>query len=137
MENYEISQKGIDAYKDELDKAEAEVKPEDIDYDYVDFSEPEDEETFRRQNEIMDKQMEQEERPFTSWAISVSCQKIAESIDVLEQSIMKKPYYGMMIKYFSNSANEPIDDIMSIGTYEYEKRRLDKKLKKQMELIEK
>ena len=59
MENYEISQKGIDAYKDELDKAEAEVKPEDIDYDYVDFSEPEDEETFRRQNEIMDKQMEQ------------------------------------------------------------------------------
>ena len=81
--------------------------------------------------------MEQEERPFTSWAISVSCQKIAESIDVLEQSIMKKPYYGMMIKYFSNSANEPIDDIMSIGTYEYEKRRLDKKLKKQMELIEK
>lgn len=34
--------------------------------------------------------------------ISESCQKIAESIDVLEQSIMKKSYYGMMIKYFSN-----------------------------------
>ncbi len=50
----------------------------------------------------MGKQMEQEERPFTSWMISESCQKIAESIDVLEQSIMKKPYYGMMIKYFSN-----------------------------------
>ena len=128
MKNYEISQKGIDAYKDE---------PEDIDYDDVDFSEPEDEETFRRQNEIIDQQMEQEERPFTSWVISESCQKIAESIDVLEQSIMKKPYYGMMIKYFSNSANEPIDDIMSISTYEYEKRRLDKKLKKQMELREK
>lgn len=86
---------------------------------------------------IMDKQMEQEGIPFTSWAISESCQKIADSIDVLEQSIMKKPYYGMMIKYFSNSANEPIDDIMSISTYEYEKRRLDKKLKKQMELSEK
>ena len=41
MENYEISQKGIDAYKDELDKAEAEVEPEDIDYYDVDFSEPE------------------------------------------------------------------------------------------------
>ena len=136
MENYEISQKGIDAYKDELDKAEAKVEPEDIDYDDVDFSEPEDEEMFRRQNEIMDKQMEQEEIPFTSWVISESCQKIAESIDVLEQSIMKKPYYGMMIRYFSDSANEPIDDIMSIGTYEYEKRRLDKKLKKQMELSE-
>lgn len=102
MENYEISQKGIDAYKDELDKAEAEVEPEDIDYDDVVFSEPEDEETFKRQNKIIDQQMEQEERPFTSWVISESCQKIAESIDVLEQSIMKKPYYGMMIKYFSN-----------------------------------
>ena len=137
MENYEISQKGIDAYKDELDKVEAEVEPEDIDYDDVDFSEPEDEETFRRQNEIMDKQMEREEIPFTSWVISEACQKIAKSIDVLEQSIMKKPYYGMMIKYFSDSANEPIDDIMSISTYEYEKRRLDNQLKKQMELNEK
>ena len=48
MQNYEISKKGIDAYKDELDKAEAEVEPEDIDYEDVDFSEPEDEETFRR-----------------------------------------------------------------------------------------
>lgn len=133
MKNYEISQKGIDAYKDELDKAEAEVEPEDIDYDDVDFSEPEDEETFRRQREIMYKQMEQEEIPFTSWVISESCLKIAESIDVLEQSIMKKPYYGMHIKYFSNFANESIDDIMSIGTYESEKRWLDKKLKKQME----
>ena len=137
MENYEISQKGIDAYKDELDKAEAEVEPEDIDYYDVDFSEPEDEGTFKRQNEIIDQQMEQEERPFTSWVISESCQNIAESIDVLEQSIMEKPYYGMMIKYFSNSVNEPIDDIVSISTYEYEKRRLDKKLKKQIELSEK
>ena len=137
MENYEISQKGIDAYKDELDKVEAEVEPEDIDYEDVDFSEPEDEETFRRQNEIIDQQMEREEKPFTSWVISESCQKIGKSIDVLEQSIMRKPYYGMMIKYFSDSANEQNDDIMSISTYEYEKRRLDKKLKKQMELNEK
>lgn len=133
MKNYEISQKGIDAYKDELDNAEAEVEPEDIDYDDVDFSEPEDEEKFRRQREIMYKQMEQEEIPFTSWVISESCLKIAESIDVLEQSIMKKPYYGTHIKYFSKFANESIDDIMSIGTYESEKRWLDKKLKKQME----
>lgn len=81
----------------------------------------------------MYKQMEQEEIPFTSWVISESCLKIAESIDVLEQSIMKKPYYGMQIKYLSNFANESIDDIMSIGTYESEKRWLDKKLKKQME----
>ena len=139
MENYEISQKGIDAYKNELEKVEAEVEveKEDIDYDDIDFSEPEDEETFRRQIEIMDNQMEQEEIPFTSWVISQSCQKIACSIDVLEQTIMKKPYYGMMIKYYSNYANKPFDDITSISTYEHEKRRLDKKLKKQRELSEK
>lgn len=90
------------AYKDELDKEE---KLEDMDYDDFDFSEPEDEETFRMQNEIIDKQMEEKEIPFISWAISVSCKKIAESIDVLEQSMIK-PYYGMMIKYHSNSINK-------------------------------
>lgn len=137
MENYEISQKGIDAYKDELEKAEAEVESEDIDYDDADFSEPEDEETYRRQSEIMNKQMELDEISFSSWEISESCKKIAESIDVLEQSIMKKPYYGIMIKYVNNSANKSIDNIMSISAYEYEKRQLDKKLKKQMELSEK
>lgn len=137
MENYEISQKGIDAYKDELEKAEAEVESEDIDYDDADFSEPEDEETYRRQSEIMNKQMDLDEISFSSWEISESCKKIAESIDVLEQSIMKKPYYGIMIKYVNNSANKSIDDITSISAYEYEKRQLDKKLKKQMELSEK
>ncbi|WP_418786367.1 hypothetical protein [Holdemanella biformis] len=137
MENYEISQKGIDAYKDELEKAEAEAESEDIDYDDADFSEPEDEETYRRQSEIMNKQMELDEISFSSWEISESCKKIAESIDVLEQSIMKKPYYGIMIKYVNNSANKSIDDITSISAYEYEKRQLDKKLKKQMELSEK
>lgn len=137
MENYEISQKGIDAYKDELEKAEAEVESEDIDYDDADFSEPEDEETYRRQSEIMNKQMELDEISFSSWEISESCKKIAESIDVLEQSIMKKPYYGIMIKNVNNSANKSIDDITSISAYEYEKRQLDKKLKKQMELSEK
>lgn len=69
--------------------------------------------------------------------ISESCEKIAVSIDVLEQSIMKKPYYGIMIKYFNNSANKAIDDITSISVYEFEKRQLDKKLKKQTELSEK
>lgn len=137
MENYEISQKGIDVYKDELEKAKAEIESEDIDYDDVDFSEPEDEETYRRQIEIMNKQMELDEISFSSWEISESCKKIAESIDVLEQSIMKKPYYGIMIKYVNNSANKSIDDITSISAYEYEKRQLDKKLKKQMELSEK
>lgn len=136
MENYEISQKGIDAYKDELDMKEEE-EPEDMDYDDFDFSEPEDEETFRMQKEIMDKLMQEKAIPSTSWAISVSCKRIAESIDILEQSIMKKPYYGTMIKYFSNSANKPIDDSISTMAYDSEKRRLGKKLKEQIESIEK
>lgn len=136
MENHEISQKGIDAYKDELDMKEEE-EPEDMDYDDFDFSEPEDEETFRMQKEIMDKLMQEKAIPSTSWAISVSCKRIAESIDILEQSIMKKPYYGTMIKYFSNSANKPIDDSISTMAYDSEKRRLGKKLKEQIESIEK
>ena len=64
---------------------------------WVDFTKPEDEETFRMQNEMMYKKMEQEEIPFISWTISVSCKKIAGSIDVLEQSVKRKPYYGMVI----------------------------------------
>lgn len=43
----------------------------------------------------------------------------------------------MMLKYFNNSANKSIDDITSISANEYEKRQLDKKLKKQKELSEK
>lgn len=137
MENYEISQKGMDTYRSELDKEEAEWKTKYIDYDDYDFSEPEDEEAFRMQNETINKQIEQDGKAFISWSISQSCQKIAKSINTLEQSIMKKPYYGMMIKYFSKSAKKPIDDIMSIATYECEKRWLDKKLAKQMDLSKK
>lgn len=75
---------------------------------WVDFTKPEDEETFRMQNEMMYKKMEQEEIPFISWTISVSCKKIAGSIDVLEQSVNRKPYYGMVIKYLINSINKSI-----------------------------
>ena len=75
---------------------------------WVDFTKPEDEETFRMQNEMMYKKMEQEEIPIISWTISVSCRKIAGSIDVLEQSVKRKPYYGIVIKYLINSINKSI-----------------------------
>lgn len=42
---------------------------------WVDFTKPEDEETFRMQNEMMYKKMEQEEISLISWTISVSCKK--------------------------------------------------------------
>lgn len=132
MENYEISQRGVDNYQDELEKAEnEEYELEDIDYDELDFSEPEDEETFRAQNEESDRQMELEQRPFVSWHISQTCLNISESMDILEKSILKKPYYGMMIKHFRDSAMEPLDDIMSQMSYESTKQQLDKRLVKQ------
>lgn len=133
MKNYDISQNGIDSYRGEIDRMEETEadEPEDIDYDEVDFSEPDDEETFRAQNEEFDRQMELEQRPFVSWQLSQCCLDIAESLDVLEKSIRKKPYYGMMMENYHNCAKAPLDDTISILSYESEKRRLDKKLEKQ------
>ena len=133
MENYDISQKGLDSYRDEIDRMEETEAddPEDIDYDEVDFSEPDEEEIFRAQNEEFDRQMELEKRPFVSWQLSQCCLDIAESLDLLEKSIRKKPYYGMMMKHYHNCAKAPLDDTISILSYESEKRRLDKKLEKQ------
>ena len=75
--------------------------------------------------------MELEQRRWGSGHLSRCCKNISESIEVLEKSIRKKPYYGMMIKLYNNSAREPIDDNMSTMSYESEKKRLDKKLAKQ------
>lgn len=133
MKNYDISQHGIDSYQSELDRLEEEEKeePKELDYDELDFFEPEDEETFRSQQEDFEQQMEQKERPFVSWCLSTSCQNISQSIDILEKSMLNKPYYGMMIKHYQHSAKEPIDGIVASTSYQYEKKRLDKKLAKQ------
>lgn len=133
MGNYDISQNGLDSYSDEIEHMEESKvgEPEDIDEDELDFSEPEDEETFRMQREEFDEQMKSEQRPFTNWLISKCCKDIADSLDVLEKSIRKKPYYGMMIKHYNNYAREPLDDMVSMLSYESEKRRLDRKLAKQ------
>lgn len=98
-----------------MDKLEEEElrELEEIDYDELDFSKPEDEEISRAQNEKFDIQMELEQRRWGSGHLSRCCKNISESIEVLEKSIRKKPYYGMMIKLYNNSAREPIDDIMS------------------------
>ena len=112
MKNYDISQNGIDRYQDEvdlMDETEAD-EPEDIDYDEVDFSKPDDEEIFRAQNEEFDRHMEFEQRPFVSWQLSQCCLDIAESLDVLGKSIRKKPYYGMMMKHYNNCAKAPLAD---------------------------
>ena len=133
MKNYDISQNGIDRYQDEVDRMEETEadEPEDIDYDEVDFSKPDDEEIFRAQNEEFDRNMEFEQRPFVSWQLSQCCLDIAESLDVLGKSIRKKPYYGMMMKHYNNCAKAPLADTISVLSYESEKQRLDKKLEEQ------
>ena len=130
MENYDISQHGLDSYEVDDEKLEETVS-DDTDHDEIDYSEPEDEEAFRAQSEAVDIQMELKQRPFESWHLSQCCKHIAESMDILEKSIMRKPYYGMIIKYFADSAEQPCDDYMSSLSYESEKERLDKKLEKQ------
>lgn len=133
MKDYDISQNGLDSYQDEIDRLEddEEAEPEDIDYGDIDSYEPDDEETFRAENEDFYKHMELEQRPFVSWNLSKCCQIISECVDSLEKSIQKKPYYGMMIKNYKNTAKEPIDGILSQKAYENERRRLDKRLAEQ------
>lgn len=135
MKNYDISQNGIFNYQNELDRIEEEEnqKSEEIDYDELDFSEPDDEETFRAQNEEFYKKMELECRSFVSWRLSICCKHISESMDILEKNILEKPYYGMTIKYYKNLEKEPLDDIGTKMAYESEKSRLKKKLEKQRE----
>ena len=113
-----------------MEETEAD-EPEDIDYDEVDFSKPDDEEIFRAQNEEFDRHMEFEQRPFVSWQLSQCCLDIAESLDVLEKSIRKKPYYGMMIEHWKKSKNDPIGSVTSRISYKSEKRQLGKRLAKQ------
>ena len=69
-----------------------------IAYDKFDFFEADDEETFRKKREEFNKQMELEQRPFVSWYLSKCCKNISESVDIIEKSILKKPYYEMMLK---------------------------------------
>ncbi len=137
MENYDISQNGLDDYQDELDKleeVEEECEFEYMDYDELDFSEPDDEETFRAQIEDFDREMELKQRPFVNWHLSNCCKNIADSIDIIEKSIRNKPYCGSLIKILNNFERESLDDAGVRISYEYEKKRLDKKLAKQKEV---
>lgn len=126
MDNYDVSETGLKGYQDKQHNPEEAL--EDIDNDEFEFDEPDDEQTFRTQIVEYDKQVEMEQRSFVNWQLSLCCQNIAKSVDSLEKCILKKPYYGMMIKHWRNSKNEPIDDVTSRISYENEKRQLDKKL---------
>lgn len=129
MDNYDVSETGLKGYQNKQHNPEDDL--EDIDYDELEFYEPDDEQTFRTQITEYDKQVEMEQRSFVSWQLSLCCQNIAKSVGILEKCILKKPYYGMMIKHWKNSKNETIDGVTSRISYENEKRQLDKKLARQ------
>ena len=97
-----------------------------------DFSEPEDEETFRALHDEMDRQMDENRKPSVSWHISQCCYNIAKSIDILEKSILRKPYYSIQMKMNQDdSKKKELLDPISKQVYEAEKKRLNKLLEQQ------
>lgn len=127
MKNYDVSENGLNQYRDEVDEQES---AEDTESDF-EYNEQEDEEAFRRETEEFNKQMEIGGRSFWSHRLSQSCKNIAESVDKLEKCVEKKPYYGILMKAWKNSQYEPIDDEISKIAYEREKSRLEKELSRQ------
>ena len=135
MKDYDISQHTLDSYHSLFDDEDEEYdlsEPEDEEgEEEYDFSEPEDEEEFKAQCDAQNKMLVEENKASLSWVISQCCYNIAESIDVLEQAILKQPYYSMWLKYYRDAKEKPLDDPMSSSAYEREKKRLDKLLEKQ------
>lgn len=129
MKDYDISQHSLDSYHSPFDDEDYEPKESDV--DDLDFSESEDEDEFRALHDAQGRQIEEANRPYVSWHISRCCLDLAESIDMLEKEILKKPYYGWIIKTNKESINAPLDDFISQTSYKTEKKRLEKMLKRQ------
>ena len=119
VKDCEISQHALDTYHSSFNEEDDEGN---------DLSEPEDEE---EQCDAQDKIPVEESKSFVSRLISLCCYNIAESIDILEQAILKQPYYSMWLEYCRDAKEKPLDDLMSSSAYEREKKRLEKLLKKQ------
>lgn len=56
---------------------------------------------------------------------------MAESIDTLERAILKQPYFSLHLEFVRSAEKASLDDPISSITYESEKKRLEKLLKKQ------
>lgn len=110
---------GLESYQNPFD--DKEYEPMEFDEEEHDFSEPEDGEKFKAQYEAQDRKLIEERRPFVSFIISKSCLNIAESIDILEQSIIKKPYYGISLEFERNAEKASTDDPIIKIRYESEK----------------
>lgn len=137
MESYNISEMGIVEYE-RNNRLEEKVDSEDKEDDGInnnqmgneetvenDFWELEDPEEHREYHIQVDKEFSEENKPFDSWCISIYCKRIAGYIDELERIILKKPYYGIYLK-FEKDALRQDKDIMSENAYEREMERLKK-----------
>jgi len=127
MEDYDISQHGLESYHSPFD--DEDYEPEAYDADDYDFSEPEDEEEFKALHNEQNKMMIEERKPFVSWHISRCCSDIAESIDILERAILKQPFYGLHLEFDRSAEKARLDDPVSSFIYEHEKKRLGKEMK--------
>ena len=131
MKDYDISLQTLIDYRkthsDDYDSLNAEER-NDEEYD---FSEPEDEEAFRAFHEEMNRKLEEKFKPHVSGIISIYCNNIAESIDVLEKFILKKPYFGFMLAMEKELGNLlSLDDPVIMQSYDAEIERLELNLKK-------
>lgn len=140
MKGYDISERALEEGDSSYEEASltADSKAgntgvhdaEDVE-DY-DCSEPEDEESFRALHDEMKRIMEEEHRPFASRLLSQCCYHIAESMDALEQCVLKKPYYGIQLKIQRKDAEkEMFRDPISEQVYLAEKKRLRRHLENQ------
>lgn len=126
MKGYDISLQALIDYRkthsDDHDSLNAEER-NDEEYD---FSEPEDEEAFRAFHEEMNRKLEEKFKPHVSGIISIYCNNIAESIDVLEKFILKKPYFGFMLAMEKELGNLlSLDDPVIMQSYDAEIERLE------------
>lgn len=112
MKNYDISQHGLDSYDvegydDSCDEeVNTSVKDENNDSESNVSDDEMDEELYKAMLEEFNREMEAKDVPFVSWHISHCCLEISESIEILEQIIMKKPYYSFHLKWFKKREKE-------------------------------
>lgn len=130
MERHDISQEGIDNYDNLYDEQEIGsidgVGGIDDDYEKYDFYEPEDEDEFIALHNEQNRVLIEEQIPFVSWHISNSCKEISENIDVLEEEILKKPYYSIHLKFERGLERESLEDPLFHMDYTAEKKRLER-----------
>ncbi|SFB66360.1 hypothetical protein [Ruminococcus albus] len=130
MVGYDISKKGISNYTESDTFDSDSITDMDNDYEHQEF---ETEEQFKKVNERLYQRIIESERPFVSYHLSNMCKDISDSIDVLENEVLKKPYYGFMLKDFKEAKEQILYSPMNRMIYRSELKRAKEavKLKKE------